>query len=424
MIHCGSKRIITIINTNTEEFRKNILSQNSSTDYLLFDNWQLSQKGIQWMLGWGKLDQFIWSESVPNSFSQFDNWLNSHQDWKMGYINYDLKNQIEPILLQKNTNQLQSDWVYFFIPEILFVAREHWVEAHHYPHTTIPSFSAEEKDYIRPQLNFALQITHHEYIDRIHQLISHIEKGDLYEINYCIEWQSDKELPLPSMSYFHLKKEMEAPFSCYFKLNNIHLLCNSPERFLKKDGNTLISQPIKGTSSRFEHPELDRKSKESLNNEKDRSENIMTIDLVRNDLSKIALKGSVKTTEIAATHSFKQVHQLVSSIECQIPPQTQFSDILKATFPMGSMTGAPKINAMNLSEKLETMHRDIYSGSVGYFQPNGDFDFNVIIRSLIHFSQNNKSYVRAGGAITTASVAEAEWKESHLKAEKILQFFQ
>lgn len=423
MAHLG-KRTITKIYIHPEIFRKNILLQKSSNDYILFDNWQLSSEGIQWIIGWGKLDQFTWSDKNPNSFLSFDKWLEHHHDWKMGYINYDLKNQIEPILFQKDIHQNHGDWIHFFVPEIVFIAKDNFIEVHHYPQTKIPTFLSKEEKYSQPKLIFELQISQDEYIEKVKKLKQHIEKGNLYEINYCIEWSSENTLSHPSEAYYYLNKEMDAPFSCYFQLNDIHLLCNSPERFLKKEKNHLISQPIKGTSPRFENPELDKKSKDDLNNEKDKSENIMTIDLVRNDLSQIAQIGSVKTTEIAATYSFKQVHQLISTIECDIHPETSFSDILKATFPMGSMTGAPKINAMNYSEKMETMHRDIYSGTVGYFKPDGDFDFNVVIRSLIHFSKANRSFVRAGGAITIDSIPEQEWQESHLKAEKIIQFFQ
>jgi para-aminobenzoate synthetase component 1 len=150
----------------------------------------------------------------------------------------------------------------------------------------------------------------------------------------------------------------------------------------------------------------------------------MIVDLVRNDLSKIARKGSVKVSELAEIHTFNQVHQLISTVECELEENISFTDILKATFPMGSMTGVPKISMMNYAEEIETYHRDIYSGTVGYITPEGDFDFNVVIRSLINFPLENKSYIRAGGAITIDSDPVKEWEECLLKAHKILQFFE
>lgn len=419
----SGQRIVTIIDTKPEEFRKNLLSQKASNDYILYDNWELSSKNIDWIIGWGKLDSFVCSAENPNHFLFLDQWLNKHPDWRMGYINYDLKNQIEPSLCRKEKNTLSSDLIYFFVPEIVFIAKNNQIEAHYFPGTDIPVYVRSSDKTLFPSLNFSIQTDKDTYLQKISYLKGRIVAGDFYEINYCIEWQSDEPLDNAAAAYLGLQQSLQAPFSCYFQLDGIHLICNSPERFLKKSGCTLISQPIKGTSSRFAQADLDQQSRERLKNEKDLTENVMIVDLVRNDLSQVAEKGSVKVSELAETYTFPQVHQLISTIECRLAENVSFTDILKATFPMGSMTGAPKISAMNHAEETETMHRDIYSGTVGYITPEGDFDFNVVIRSLLHFSEKQKSYIRAGGAITIDSDPEAEWNECHLKAERLITFF-
>ncbi len=419
----SGQRIISIIDIQPAEFRKNILTQTVSNDFILYDNWELSSKNIDWIIGWGRLDSFVCSAEGPDQFPFLDQWMDSHPDWRMGYINYDLKNQIEPSLIRKEKNTLSSDLIHFFVPEIVFIAKNNQVEVHHFPSTIIPVFEKNGDEITISSLGFSIQTNKEEYLQKVSYLKDKIAEGEFYEINYCIEWQSDEPLTHPGIAYHDLQLNLQAPFSSYFQLDGIHLLCNSPERFLKKTGNTLISQPIKGTSSRFAQADLDQLSKEKLKNEKDLTENIMIVDLVRNDLSRVAEKGSVKVSELAEAYTFPQVHQLISTIECQLAENISFTDILKAAFPMGSMTGAPKISAMNYAEATESMYRDIYSGTVGYITPEGDFDFNVVIRSLLHFSKEQKSYIRAGGAITIDSDPESEWNECHLKAKKLIDFF-
>lgn len=418
------QRIKTIIDITPDIFRANILSKKTSTDYILFDNWELNQQNIDWIIGWDKTNEFVLSPNHSEQFSSFDQWNKDHKDWKMGYINYDLKNLIELDLIQNQKEGLHSKLIHFFVPKIVFIARNQQVEAYHLPTVSIPNFETNEEIEPSSTLHFTLQTSSEEYIQNVEGIQSKIIAGDFYEINYCIEWQSEDPLLHPAKAYQELQQKLQAPFSCYFQLDNIQLLCNSPERFLKKVGSHIISQPIKGTQPRNQQSHIDLQNKNLLNTEKDRTENIMIVDLVRNDLSKIAQKGSVKVSELAEIHTFKQVHQLISTIECDIESDISFTDILKATFPMGSMTGVPKISVMNYAENIESFHRDIYSGTVGYITPEGDFDFNVIIRSLIHFPLQNKSYIRAGGAITIDSDPIKEWEECHLKAQKILEFFE
>lgn len=418
------QRIKTIIDISPDIFRSNILSQTTTTDFILFDNWELNQQNIDWIIGWGKIDEFILSPNHSEEFSNLDQWINLHKDWKMGYINYDLKNILETNLEQKEKDGLKSNLIHFFVPEIIFIAKNNQVKAYHLPSASLPNFENKENISIPCSLDFKIQTNSEQYLKNIDRIKSKIVEGDFYEINYCIEWQSESIFPYPSRAYLGLQEKMKAPFSCYFQLDDIQLLCNSPERFLKKTGNKIISQPIKGTQPRNQQIDIDLRNRNLLKSEKDLTENIMIVDLVRNDLSKIARKGSVKVSELAEIHTFNQVHQLISTVECELEENISFTDILKATFPMGSMTGVPKISMMNYAEEIETYHRDIYSGTVGYITPEGDFDFNVVIRSLINFPLENKSYIRAGGAITIDSDPVKEWEECLLKAHKILQFFE
>jgi para-aminobenzoate synthetase component 1 len=199
-------------------------------------------------------------------------------------------------------------------------------------------------------------------------------------------------------------------------------MSGSPERFLKKEAGRLISQPIKGTVRRGDSPEEDKALAHALqSSEKERAENVMIVDLVRNDLSRVAVKASVEVTDLCSIYSVETVHQMVSTIECSISPEKGLSEILRATFPMGSMTGAPKISAMKHIDRLELEGRGAYSGSIGYISPTGDFDFNVLIRSLFHNSLSEVLISNVGGAITSLSDPEQEYQECHLKADAIIK---
>ena len=201
-------------------------------------------------------------------------------------------------------------------------------------------------------------------------------------------------------------------------------MCASPEQYLQKTGNKIISKPIKGTikrSSEFEEDEL-LKAK-LFNSEKDKSENVMIVDLVRNDFSKCAEKGSVKVDELFGVYSFPQVHQMISTVSARLKAGVSGVSAIKSSFPMGSMTGAPKIKAMELIEKEEVFKRGLYSGSVGYFNPEGDFNFNVVIRSLFYSPELTQLSFAIGGAITDGSNALDEYEESLLKAKAIFEVF-
>jgi para-aminobenzoate synthetase component 1 len=265
-----------------------------------------------------------------------------------------------------------------------------------------------------------------EYIATIQKLREHIRRGDCYEINYCIKFFTPTFFGNPAAVYQQLSSLSPNPFSALYKVGNQWLLCASPERFIRKENNTIISQPIKGTAARAQHSaELDKDNRDKLfTSQKDRSENVMVVDLVRNDLSRVCNEGTVKVDELFGIYSFPQVHQMISTISGELKEDISFTDIIRATFPMGSMTGAPKRRVMELINKYEKEERGIFSGAVGYISPyqqgeNGHagFDFNVVIRSIIINAKTGYLSFPVGSGITFYSEPEKEWDECLLKAE-------
>ena len=259
------------------------------------------------------------------------------------------------------------------------------------------------------------------YLDNIHKILALIRRGDFYEINYCQAFEAALKNVHPVNLYEALTALSPTPFACFYKNDCDYLLCASPERYLQKKGPHLISQPIKGTIKRNTQNEIDDKIQlETLqNSSKDKSENVMVVDLVRNDLSRICEQGSVEVSELFGIYSYPQVHQMISTITGKINDNTSFSEILEATFPMGSMTGAPKKSVMETIDLLEPTKRGLYSGTVGYINPAGDFDFNVVIRSIFYNSQSGKANYQVGGGITIYSDPEKEYEECLLKASAI-----
>jgi len=261
-----------------------------------------------------------------------------------------------------------------------------------------------------------------EYLKKIKLIKAHIKMGDIYEMNYCQEFFSENTELNTEALFYSLNKKMKAPFSSFLHFEDKYLLCFSPERFLRKENQHILSQPIKGTRKRNENKEVDSQQKKELSlSEKDKSENVMITDLVRNDLSKHAKKATVKVEELFGVYSFSQVHQMITSISAELESNCHFVDAIKGAFPMGSMTGAPKRKAMELIEKFECTKRGLFSGSVGYITPNADFDFNVVIRSILFNARKKYFSVMAGGAITIRSVAEEEYDESLIKVKAILE---
>jgi para-aminobenzoate synthetase component 1 len=270
----------------------------------------------------------------------------------------------------------------------------------------------------QPDLHIKQRISRESYLGKAQKMLDHIYRGDIYEANFCMEFFAENAAISPFDTYHSLNEISEPPFAAYFKNNKHFLLCASPERYLRKKGRKIISQPIKGTAKRSIDAIEDEATKQALAmNEKERSENIMIVDLVRNDLSHAAGKGSVKVEELCGAYTFKQVHHLISTVTSELTDGLSPVDVIKSTFPMGSMTGAPKISAMKIIEELEETKRGLYSGGVGYFTPAGDFDFNVVIRSILYNQSNNYISFSVGSAITVEANPENEYEECMLKAK-------
>jgi para-aminobenzoate synthetase component 1 len=259
------------------------------------------------------------------------------------------------------------------------------------------------------------------YIGKIKQLQQHIIRGDCYEINFCQEFFSEDAMIDPVDIFQKLIAVSPNPFSALYKLYDRYLICASPERFIAKKGSKIFSQPMKGTSKRDlqKKEEDDRLKRELQQSAKERSENVMVVDMVRNDLSKVCTDGSVRVDELFGVYSYPQVHQMISTISGDLKSDIKFSEIIEATFPMGSMTGAPKYRVMELIDEYEVSARGIFSGSVGYISPGGDFDFNVVIRSIMYNASKKYLSYQLGSGITFYSDPEKEWEECLLKGEAI-----
>jgi para-aminobenzoate synthetase component 1 len=266
------------------------------------------------------------------------------------------------------------------------------------------------------------RISKEEYLSKVNNMLDYIHRGDIYEANFCMEFFAENAVINPLEKFQKLNEISQPPFAVFFKNNKHFLLSATPERYLRKEGETLISQPIKGTAKRFVEAVEDEKSKQELASDpKERAENIMITDLVRNDLSRTAQKGSVHVDELCGIYSFLQVHQMISTISSKLDPKYSLVDALKLTFPMGSMTGAPKISVMKIIDDLEETKRGLYSGAIGYFTPEADFDFNVVIRSILYNQENQYLSFSVGSAITSLSIPENEYEECLLKAKAMLE---
>jgi len=370
--------------------------------------------------------------SDTNGFKKLTDFSNVN-DWMFGYLSYDLKNETED-LKSKNLDELQFPASHFFVPEIVFTCKNQKVEIHFLKDKyqqndiidlvqSILQIKNIDTDYIQIRKNINSRFTHDEYIATVEKLKHHIQIGDIYELNFCQEFYVESEINALE-TFIKLNDISPTPFSCFYKFDNKYLICASPERFIKKTGSKIISQPIKGTIRRGKTEEEDVILKEKLlSDPKERAENVMIVDLVRNDLSRTAKKGTVKVEELFGIYSFNQVHQLISTVVSEVESTTNIIDIIKNAFPMGSMTGAPKIKAMQLIEQYEKTKRGLYSGAVGYISPEKDFDFNVVIRSILYNEAKNYVSFTVGGAITSLSEPEKEYEECMIKAKAITQLF-
>mgnify|MGYP006188711125 CR=1 FL=1 len=366
-----------------------------------------------------------------NAFQDLYQYQSQTKDWLFGYLSYDLKNDTEA-LHSNNFDGLDFPDLFFFQPKKLFLIKENQVEIQ-YLRMCDDEIEADFEEIVSiasiihhpSSIKIQQRISKENYLSKVSKMLEHIHRGDIYEANFCMEFYAENVQIEPLEIYQKLNAISEPPFAVYFKNNFQYLLSASPERYLRKEGTKVISQPIKGTAKRSNDSALDEQLKTDLaKNEKERSENIMIVDLVRNDLSHTATKGSVQVVELCQVYSFKQVHQMISTIVSEVENTTSPIEILRTTFPMGSMTGAPKISAMQIIEALEETKRGLYSGAVGYFTPTGDFDFNVVIRSILYNAKNQYLSFSVGSAVTSQAIPEMEYEECLLKAKAMFEVLQ
>ena len=360
-----------------------------------------------------------------NAFEDLKQYQQVTKDWLFGYLSYDLKNDVE-VLHSNNFDGLDFPDLFFFQPKKVFLLKGNQLEIQYLNmcddevEVDFEEIRNEKSEMRNPKSAIKIQqrISQENYLDKVDKILEHIHRGDIYEANFCMEFFIENATINPLEKFLKLNEISKSPFAVYFKNNSQFLLSASPERYLKKEGELIISQPIKGTAKRFLDSIEDEKSKNELVlDPKERSENIMVTDLVRNDLSRTAQKGSVKVEELCGIYSFEQVHQMISTITSKLDSQYSGVEVIKSTFPMGSMTGTPKVSVLKIIEELEVTKRGLYSGAVGYFSPNGDFDFNVVIRSILYNQEKEYVSFSVGSAITSQSVPEKEYEECLLKAK-------
>ncbi len=379
----------------------------------------------QGLLALGCEADFSWENDF---FGELDRFIEVHRDsYLFCCLSYDLKNRIEK-LESRHPDQVEfPDIVLWKANTVLEVKDKNFKVLSGNPekYSAIIHSFLNDRAQALPGIQFQNQLSKADYLEAVKAIQAEIQYGNVYELNFCQQFIATSDGVIDSVSCFKQLKELtQAPFSAYVNLEKHELFCGSPERFLRKENNVLLSQPIKGTAGRGGTKEEDLiLARKLVHDPKERAENIMITDLVRNDLSRIATKDSVKVDELCGLYSFGTVHQLISTISCTLNENFPFSGILQATFPMGSMTGAPKIRAMELIEKYECFKRGLYSGSIGYFKPGGDFDFNVVIRSLIRNKETNLLSASVGGAITIQSDPEREYEECLVKIQKLLDLF-
>lgn len=371
---------------------------------------------------------FIEITETKDGFDRLEVFQSQSTSRIAGYLGYDLKNDLED-LISENSDPLE-------MPESIFFEPKLWLS---YENDELKIESENQKyiDDFLDELEKPIELENHsegkisiqpttsrsEYLTQAEIVKAHLKRGDIYEANYCMQFSGKAEGLDPIGQFLKLLNLTRAPFSVFAKLGDKYILSASPERYLKNTGGELISQPIKGTIQRSENPEEDQRLIEELKNDpKEQSENVMIVDLVRNDLSRVASRGSVRVKELFAVTTFQTVHHLISTVTAQLNTEKyNHWDAIKASFPMGSMTGAPKISAMKIIDSCESFKRGVYSGAFGWMDPSGDFDFNVLIRTLIYNQTTRKIGFSVGSAITINAVPEKEYEECMLKAEAIIQ---
>ncbi len=410
--------------TETKIFKQKALAWANGFDYVCYldsNDYTEPHHEFDCLIAVG--EERVLSCNAGKAFEQLRVFYEEKPSWLFGLFSYELKNEVENLSTQKK-DLLDFPDLCFFEPAYLIsikgsdigVLKGNADKALAAINSTTITNKRKQKIETKRKLSKAV------YLEKIANIKAHILRGDIYEINFCQEFFAENAHIDPVEVYQELTTISPTPFAGFLKIKEKYILSATPERFLCKRGNKLTSQPIKGTAKRSADTQEDEAIKKLLrDSEKEQAENVMIVDLVRNDLTKSAVKGSVKVDELFGIYSFPQVHQMISSISCELSPTVHFVDAIKNTFPMGSMTGAPKLRAMQLIDQYEESKRGAYAGSFGYITPNGDFDFNVIIRSILYNSSTNYLSFQVGGAITYESDAEKEYEECLLKASAIIK---
>ena len=416
------EKVFKVVNIN--DFKDKLLFFSKSKENVILLDSNSKKNDYEFIFSYGKISEL---KSFDNSLDKLDNYIKQVDDWIFGFISYDLKEEIEGF----NSNNLK----YFDLPNLSFFQPSTiWV----FDGVELKALYFDEKELFdvwneinkihvscdstksNPNIELKGRLSKVEYIKKIKNIKKRIKMGDTYELNFCFDFFNDNTKINPENTFKKLNKLTESPMSVYYKDHHLHVLSSSPERFIKRNKKTIISQPIKGTKKRGKNIDEDVFLVDSLKNSiKEKSENHMIVDLVRNDFSRIAKKGSVKVTELSKINTYKNIHQMVSTIEAQIENDMFFSTILKSTFPMGSMTGAPKIKTMKIIDELEETSRGIYSGAIGYIDPNKNFDFNVVIRTIIYDDKLSKISVNVGSGITFKSDPKDEYEECLTKIDAL-----
>jgi para-aminobenzoate synthetase component I len=348
-------------------------------------------------------------------------------DWWFGYVAFEAKDMTEPVRTDLPA-AIGNDAFRLIQPEIV---AEKLSDGSYEVHTSLDKTVATERlnrvfagknlPENKP-VRLEPMVSRETYIRNAHRFLHHTRSGDIYEVNYCVEFRGRARLVSPMALFNDIHARTEAPRAAYLRMGDLHVMCGSPELFLEKNGPTVRSSPIKGTRPVSPDPVEDaRFASELAGDKKERSENVMIVDLVRNDLSKSALPGTVRVEELFGIHRFKTVHQMISTIACEVSPEVGFRQLLSDAFPPGSMTGAPKVRALQLINELEHAQRGIYSGSIGYIRPGGDFSFNVVIRSVVYDASCESVSLWVGSALTAECSPETEYDECLLKARALLQ---
>ncbi len=433
------RTIIKFLPENKYSFLKNLIlwAENNTHCFCFLGNNEnqvqfAGYAGFKNSVGIGKISEIKIDLTEKNGFDLLQNYAHAKNDILFGFLSYDLKNQIEK-LSSENPDKIEMPLMHFFQPELTFdFCDTDEIEIRYFPDrkseseiielcNSINRIVLKDENAKNTETIPNCRVSKTEYVENIRKIKKHIQLGDVYELNYCIELFAENIEINPAQVYQNLNNISAAPFSCFYKVDNKYLICASPERFLKKEGVEIIAQPMKGTAKRSTRSGEDKLIKEELfANEKERAENVMIVDLVRNDLSKTAKPKSVKVDELFGVYTFPQVHQMISTISSEMRDEVDIIDVIESAFPMGSMTGAPKVKAMALIEEFEITKRGLFSGAVGYVTKEKDFDFNVVIRSIQYNAEKKYLSFMVGSAITINSDPEKEYEECLLKAQALI----